>query len=494
MLCIKSCGTTTTAMVTDAQADVMGSTAVHVQHAQEDAMGSAATVADAQADAAQAEIDKMPPRASLWLILYWNLLTVINIVIVVPTAHNYSERLGADDVFTGLAISITPFFAVVGIVVNQVMLRCMSMKTTMLIVVLGAIIGNVFYAMAGLTGSKWFLLSARCIIGLCAGQLLPGIYITRTVGMKNRSQVMFWYQASIAMGYAVGSFLSWLLELSVKEFNAEPLPIDSETIPGWCMAACYLVFMVKLILLFEDLPSELSGIEQQPPEESRHQGSFQSQEKAETRIKQKPQESTKSMAGLLLYLYVILGANVSTSVVDVYTAKLSTELWNWSILQTSLLLAGVMTCLVPVCLAVGKLSHKVSDHFGLLVVCPLGVLSAIPLGDFDLPEGFLRTAVWTMGITCLLSVCAVMKGFSFSAASKVAPGHTKHLVSMFAISTASLGRGAGSLLGAVMARRLPYGEGFFVLSPCGNIFSRHALCTLIIFASYPLFRSQANSK
>merc|ERR1719450_701155 len=110
----------------------------------------------------------MPPTASLWLVLILNLFAVTNMLIVIPTADDYSSGLGGSQMFSGLLVSLAPFFTAFGVITQQSMLRCMSMRTAMFMLVALSILGNVLYALAGLTKSPWSLLAARAIIGFSA--------------------------------------------------------------------------------------------------------------------------------------------------------------------------------------------------------------------------------------------------------------------------------------------------------------------------------------
>ena len=54
---------------------------------------------------------RMPPLMSLVVVHYFLLLSVVGIVIIIPTASEYAERLGGSQLFAGLTIGRFRFSA-----------------------------------------------------------------------------------------------------------------------------------------------------------------------------------------------------------------------------------------------------------------------------------------------------------------------------------------------------------------------------------------------
>ena len=54
---------------------------------------------------------RMPPLMSLVVVHYFLLLSVVGIVIIIPTASEYAERLGGSQLFAGLTIGTFPIMS-----------------------------------------------------------------------------------------------------------------------------------------------------------------------------------------------------------------------------------------------------------------------------------------------------------------------------------------------------------------------------------------------
>lgn len=169
------------------------------------------------------------------------MLLVLNTEIVVPTADDYAKRLGASESFSGLVIALTPFWqGILGVPLNYAMLRCgISIKSMIIIMAAGSVAGNVLYAalsgrkgfcfllketirsqgssetlscvvqslgdsecffsglpnwkheaLAGLMQFKCTILISRAMIGICQCQLAGPIYIARSVGVFDLSNMV----------------------------------------------------------------------------------------------------------------------------------------------------------------------------------------------------------------------------------------------------------------------------------------------------------------
>eukprot|EP00443_Scrippsiella_acuminata_P022899 CAMPEP_0115338600 /NCGR_PEP_ID=MMETSP0270-20121206/90162_1 /TAXON_ID=71861 /ORGANISM="Scrippsiella trochoidea, Strain CCMP3099" /LENGTH=413 /DNA_ID=CAMNT_0002759923 /DNA_START=76 /DNA_END=1317 /DNA_ORIENTATION=+ len=348
-------------------------------------------VASAESSQAQqsAGDERMPPWPAYLLIQYINMLLVINIVIVVPTAEQYAEKLGADTLFSGLVVSLTPFAAALGVILNRWMLSFSDMKTVLMIMVTGSVVGNLIYAIAGLTKSKYSLLVARFLIGLCSAQMFPHCYIGKVVGIRHRSRAMFHFQVSSMSGYVLGPLIAWGLEVFLKELRIENLLLDSDTAPGWLMAGLYFALMLKLFLIFESPSAE-------PP-----------------------------------------------------SAEAS-RLVSVALQAAALFLAALMACNIPICFLAGKMTKTWEDCQGLLVACGLGILVTPLLFCFGLRSMPWRIVVPSFGLMLTPGVNMLLRGFSMSSITKLVPPELKDTASAIVMCSACLSRGTGALLGSVL--------------------------------------------
>jgi MFS family permease len=146
----------------------------------------------------------MPPKLSLCLILCMAFLTCANLVIVIPTATGYAQVLGGNSTLSGLLIGVTPILASFGVFGTYWVVKRSSFSTVIQCLNFGVVCGNILYALAELTGWPFTILFARSLIGFCGGLVIPPFYITQVVGIKRRSEVMFYFSAANVLGMAAG--------------------------------------------------------------------------------------------------------------------------------------------------------------------------------------------------------------------------------------------------------------------------------------------------
>mmetsp|Transcript_47082 Transcript_47082/g.121087 ORF Transcript_47082/g.121087 Transcript_47082/m.121087 type:complete len:474 (-) Transcript_47082:279-1700(-) len=377
---------------------------------------------------------RMPPTFSLATVLWLSLLSGVNLVIVIPTADDYVHRLGGDELFGGLMIGAVPLLAMFGIGFNQLLLRQgLSLKTVLLLMSVGTVLGNVLYAVAGLTKSMWTLLAARCVIGLCNGSNLSSMYIGLTVGMRRRSEVTFYFLALNTLGYALGPALAAVLEVFVKSVHVNNLVLDSDTAPGWFMAIIYLLYMAQVLLVFEDLPAELTG-----------------SEPLGTNVA--TDERPPMLATCAAFWDLCMASAVNTTA-EVYVVKIGQRYWGWSIVTSALFLAALMLCASISSAVVGSLTTRfmTSDRTGLLVGSLLGCAACAPLFHFDLHAVSAQAALLGVGLVLVLSLVNLIRAFALAASSKIVPASLKNSMNSWATVFMTLGRGAGAIIGSVLS-------------------------------------------
>mmetsp|Transcript_174312 Transcript_174312/g.553375 ORF Transcript_174312/g.553375 Transcript_174312/m.553375 type:complete len:474 (-) Transcript_174312:428-1849(-) len=377
---------------------------------------------------------RMPPTCSLATVLYFSVLCGVNLVIVIPTADDYSHRLGGDQLFGGLMIGAVPLLAMFGIGLNQFLLRRgLSLKTVLLLMSIGTVLGNVLYAVAGLTRSVWSLLAARCVIGLCNGFNLPSMYIGLTVGMSRRSEVTFYFSALNTLGYALGPALAAVLEVFVKSVHVNNLVLDSDTAPGWFMALIYLLYMAQVLLVFEDLPAELTG--------------------SEPLGKNVATDERPPMIATCAAFWDLCMSSAVNTTAEVYVVKVGQRYWGWSIVTSALFLAALMLCASISSAVMGSLTTRFmkSDRTGLLVGSLLGCAACAPLFHFDLHAVSAQAALLGVGLVLVLSLVGLIRAFALAASSKIAPASLKSSMNSWAFVSMTLGRGAGAIIGSVLS-------------------------------------------
>ncbi|CAJ1345022.1 unnamed protein product [Effrenium voratum] len=378
------------------------------------------------------DAEKMPAFKSLALMMYFAALSSINLVITIPTAHDYADRLGAGDLFAGLMIGLVPLCSIIGSVANTRLLSFLPMKTVWVVLCLGNVLGCILYALAGLMRFKWTLLGARGLMGLCSAFNIPGLYISLTVGTKRRSEVLFYYSAWLTLGCAAGPALAALLEVFMKFTKINNLVLDSDTIPGWFMAVVYLFFSVKVLIFLEE-PTSLRGPEAAEP------------------VRRVPLSWQQLAACCACFWHLSVGAAVNTGV-EVYAVSVLQQVLGWNISASALFVAGLMLICGVFNLSLGRLLRLVpcSDSKGLVVGDALACLACVMLFNFDVHAVTAQISLMGLGLLAVLIFANLVRAFALSIATKVVPPSATKAVTTWAALAMSLGRGAGAVVGSVL--------------------------------------------
>lgn len=407
--------------------------------------------------------ERMPPTGSLLLIHYFLVLGTVNLVITIPTANEYAERLGAGRLFAGLMIGCLPILGIAGNLVNQKLLSCLPLKTIWILNSLGTVLGSVLYALAGLMRFKWTLLIARGLMGFWSAFSLPGIYVSHTVGLKRRSEILFYFSAVLTLGCAVGPALAAMLEAFMKFIRIENLVLDSDTIPGWFMAVMYLLFTAKLILLLKDVPMEALAVEAQG----------RTLESPKGRRQGLPLSKVAACCSCFWSLFV---SSAVTTGVEVYSINVCTHYMSWSIAKSACFVAVLMFISGIFNLTLGKVLRclSFSDVKGLMGATCSACVSCGFLFNFELEHPTVKISLLSMGLVLVLISMGLVRAFGLSLCSKMVPPETLNSVMTWATMAMSLGRGGGSVVCSVLSPDsfAPVLLGLFMVSMLSTLATR----------------------
>ncbi|CAE7913289.1 unnamed protein product [Symbiodinium necroappetens] len=380
--------------------------------------------------------DRMPPTASLVIIHYFLVLATVNCVIAIPTANDYAERLGAGRLFAGIMLGAMPILSIAGNLFNQKLFACVPFKHIWILSSLFTVLGSVLYALAGLMRFKWTLLIARGLMGFFAAVSLPGIYVSRTVGLNRRSEILFYFSACLTLGCAVGPALAAMLEVSVKFIKINNLVLDSDTIPGWFMATLYLLFTVKLLLFFKDLPRDAPAL---PAAEGR---TLRSPRSPKQRL-----SFEKVLAACACFWQLFVASAVTTGV-EVYAISTTRSTLGWSISGAAWFVALIMLVAGVINLSLGKVIRTMAcgDVPGLLAGELLACASCIFLFNFDVDSPSLQVSLLTLGLVSVLITQGFARALALRICSKMVPSESINGMMTSAAIFMGLGRGGGAIV------------------------------------------------
>ncbi|XP_062157409.1 SPX domain-containing membrane protein At4g22990-like isoform X2 [Alnus glutinosa] len=203
----------------------------------------------------QSEDDNVDNRyhsMSLLLNLVNTFLYMVNTYIIVPTADNYSMRLGAAATVCGVVIgsmAVAQLFSSVYFSAwsNRSYLRPLVFSSIVLLV------GNTLYALAYDLNSISVLLIGRLFCGLGSARAVNRRYISDCVPLKLRMKASAGFVSASALGMACGPALACLLQMN---FKISKITFNEDTLPGWLMALAWLVYLMWLWISFREPPRE----------------------------------------------------------------------------------------------------------------------------------------------------------------------------------------------------------------------------------------------
>lgn len=308
--------------------------------------------------------------------------------------------------------------------------RSMDLKSILFLMVFGSILGNTLYGLGALTNSKWTLLAARSLIGVCQCQIAGPVYIAKAVGIRRRSRVMFMFATSTAVAFTTGPLLAGLLVTFLKETRIHNLVLDSDTIPGWFMATLYLLYLLKVFFIFENPPPESADRLPRPSNAT--------------------QEEPMMSCGLLVCYWAMFAGPMANTMCEVFGVKLAQQWWGWTVEASGYYMALVMALVIPLSLGSGRLTDVVEDRRGLRLACAAGAACSALLYDFGYGSTRTYAAVLFIGLVLYQGAACVVRSYVYAMVSKLVPASRKPLASALMMSALTVGRGTGSVLGALL--------------------------------------------
>ena len=304
-----------------------------------------------------------------------------------------------------------------------------SLKSILIVMVAGSIVGNILYALAGLMRSKIAILCARTIIGICQCQLGGPIYIAKAVGVKKRTKVLFIFSTMATLAFTAAPLLAALLETFVKELRIENLVLDSDTIPGWFMAFAYYMFLLKVVFFFENPEDDV-------PQEEQHKAT--------------DRKEVLWTSGFCVCLFAAFASSLTNTMAIVFFVKLAEKTWGWSVSVTAFALAGFMAVVSLLSLVSSRLVKLLEDRKGLQLSACLGAACSLLTFPFSHDWPAAAITVMFVGLLLVQSCASVVKNYAYALAPKIVAPRFKDRAGAINMISLMLGRGAGAQLGAIL--------------------------------------------
>jgi hypothetical protein len=196
--------------------------------------------------------------AGLYINLFLTFLYLSNQYIVAPSSAQYAHQLGMSPSMSGMIIGLAPFAALVSSLLYS-MWSNHSFKAPLLVSILCAIAGNLFYAMALQFNSTIMLFAGRLITGFCGTRVISRRYIADHVSLDDRLFASSQFVTAGALGLAFGPLLAAIVEradvsFTIHGYNGTSVWIRYEnvTAPGWIMTALWSLSFIAVLFYFQE--------------------------------------------------------------------------------------------------------------------------------------------------------------------------------------------------------------------------------------------------
>ena len=189
-------------------------------------------------------------RISSFLNLLSTFLYMTNYYIVAPSSGHYAQRLGGNEAFAGLIIGMTPIAALASTVLYS-WWTSYSYKAALIFASCCSILGNVLYALGLPCNSIYLLMIGRLLNGFGSARSINRRYIADSFSRDERTAASAAFVTAGALGMAAGPAIAAILEVVTSD---DSVYWSAENAPGWTMCVFWSIYLVVLILKFENPP------------------------------------------------------------------------------------------------------------------------------------------------------------------------------------------------------------------------------------------------
>jgi len=356
-------------------------------------------------------------KLSSWLNLVSTFLYMTNYYICAPTAGQYATRVGSSDSMLGIIIGMTPNAALVATVLYGFWSNY-SYKSALIFAVVCSILGNIFYAMALSYDSIHLIMLGRLFNGFGSARSINRRFIADTFSKRDRTAASAAFVTAAALGMSCGPAMAALL--SKLTYSPVDKVWSEETAPGWVMLVMWSMFLIPLVVFFEEpdrkhiFGEKSTSLELTAKSgsggESTYLLSNPGQEKRDPPI----WKNVPVMMTLLVYFVLKLVLECLLSSCPTITAYY----FGWKSTNSGMFLAFLGLLMFPANIVVARLSHRYEDReliYASLIVMTGSIIGFVAfLGKYSVVQYML------FGICIFISTNA-LEGPNMALLSKTIP-------------------------------------------------------------------------
>uniref|UniRef100_M4BRT1 SPX domain-containing protein n=1 Tax=Hyaloperonospora arabidopsidis (strain Emoy2) TaxID=559515 RepID=M4BRT1_HYAAE len=177
-------------------------------------------------------------------------LYMTNYYIVAPTSGKYAADLGADASMSGVIVGMTPVASLASAVLYSWWAN-RSYKNSLSFATVCLILGNLLYGMALSYNSVAMALTGRMLNGFGGARAINRRYIADNYSREERTQASALFVTASALGMAAGPALAAGLHY-LPDCEFAGIEITTESSPGWIMFVLWSIYLIALVVLFEE--------------------------------------------------------------------------------------------------------------------------------------------------------------------------------------------------------------------------------------------------
>jgi len=399
---------------------------------------------------------RLPKPRNYMLICVATAIQLSAMTIVFTSSEAYSKKLGLDGGFwPGFLIGIVPILAGMSGFGWQYLNNRVGYKSTYVVTAFVALVGAVFYALAGYAQSPAILVLGRVLLGIGTPRNVMFHYLAVTVGKAHKTARMGQVLACASFGLGLGPLLSSFFDYvfgDVAGLNpSAPIIFNTLSLPGWVLAALFMLLIVGFLFLFEDVPLS---------EQHRYTAFTAKVNTANTANSPSQLEGVWLYIALIMLLITVITNAIGIGSMETRTAFIaignstyakevgSGFAWSWSPVVAGVYVGGIFIWFTFFGFWESRLAGDVfhfEDRSVLLLAFAIGSVSSALLFNYDVSKD-ANIVMWTIGLLMFQGALIVGKVHVFSLALKLAPNKWIDSYTVWISLMNCFGRGIGPMI------------------------------------------------